>query len=63
MTSNKSDMNSQKLDTSDSGVKQKQTYNAPAILSREPLEAVAAACPPSGSGKAQGQGGCTIPSS
>lgn len=62
MTSNKSDKNSQKLDAYDSGVKQRQTYIAPAILSREPLEAVAAACP-GDSGKAQGQSGCTIPSS
>lgn len=40
---------------------QKATYCAPKILSREILEAVAAACPPPGKG--QGQGVCATPSS
>jgi hypothetical protein len=40
----------------------KAPYTAPRIVSRDELEAVAAACP-APPGKAQGQGGCAIPSS
>ncbi len=39
----------------------KKGYSPPRILSREPLEAVAAACPEGARGKAQGS--CSIPSS
>ncbi len=44
-------------------IPEKAPYSAPKILSREVLEAVAAACPSGGGGKAQGQAGCIIPSS
>ena len=43
--------------------KARAEYAAPRILSREPLEAVAAACPPSTGGKDRNLGTCTVLSS